>query len=320
MAISSQVIAIRAALAERTAAAKANTDAPANKGDNASYAFWNLPTGGTSTLRFLPDGDTANDFFWAERTVSKLPFAGVVGGSYPTDEEVTVNVPSMLMFGQRCPIVEAVRPYWKDKSTEDLARAYYPKRSYIYQGFVVTDGVGEKEKPENPIRRFVINPSIHKVVNATLMDPEMEDMVTDFDKGSDFRIVKTQQGAFANYATSTFARKSRSLSDQERAAIDTHGLFNLKEFLGAEPDADGVAMIAAMVADSLAGKPFDYASYGSAYRPYGARQDAQSVPATASLKDEAPAPSTSDDTSKQNSIEILERIKERTMGKKAVAA
>ena len=48
-------------------------------GDNAIYPFWNLKEGEQSTVRFLPDGDQSADFFWKERLMIKLPFAGVKG-------------------------------------------------------------------------------------------------------------------------------------------------------------------------------------------------------------------------------------------------
>jgi hypothetical protein len=48
-------------------------------GDNAIYPFWNLEQGKESTVRFLPDGNSDNTFFWAERLMIKLPFAGIKG-------------------------------------------------------------------------------------------------------------------------------------------------------------------------------------------------------------------------------------------------
>ena len=36
-------------------------------GDNAIFPFWNIPENSTSVLRFLPDGDSSNTYFWRER-------------------------------------------------------------------------------------------------------------------------------------------------------------------------------------------------------------------------------------------------------------
>lgn len=239
-------------------------------GDNASYPFWDIPENTSASIRLLPDGDESNDLFWVERQVIKLPFEGVVGGDYPTNKPVEVTIPCVDMFpGMMCPIISETRPWWKTEK-EDLARVYYKKRSYLFQGFVVNSPLVEKNTPpENPIRRFVLNKSIFEIIHASCMDPEMEDAPTDYDNGTDFRITKTKQGQYANYKTSSWSRKTRSLSEAERGAIDTFGLFKLKDYLGRIPDADELAAIKAMFHESLDGQPFDAASYGKYYRAFG---------------------------------------------------
>ena len=61
-------------------------------GDNAVYPFWNNPEGSSATLRFLPDGNASNDFFWLERLIIKLPFPGVKGQSDAKPVEVQVQI------------------------------------------------------------------------------------------------------------------------------------------------------------------------------------------------------------------------------------
>jgi hypothetical protein len=65
---------IRAKLKEQENRSSGNTS---SGGDNAIYPFWNMSEGSSATLRFLPDGNPNADFFWAERLMIKLPFAGV---------------------------------------------------------------------------------------------------------------------------------------------------------------------------------------------------------------------------------------------------
>ena len=48
-------------------------------GDNAIFAHWNIPEGTSATLRFLPDADDTNTFFWKERQMIRLTFPGVKG-------------------------------------------------------------------------------------------------------------------------------------------------------------------------------------------------------------------------------------------------
>ena len=54
-------------------------NASSGGGDNAIYPFWNIPENSTSVLRFLPDGDASNTYFWRERQMIRLEFAGVKG-------------------------------------------------------------------------------------------------------------------------------------------------------------------------------------------------------------------------------------------------
>jgi len=169
-------------------------------GDNSIYPFWNLKEGSESVVRFLPDGNPDNTFFWTERAMIKLPFAGVKGET--DNRQAIVQVPCMEMYGETCPILSEVRAWFKDPSLEDQGRKYWKKRSYIFQGFVVEDGLKEESHPENPIRRFIIGPQIFQLIRGALMDPEMEDLPTDALHGVDFKLIKTSKGGFADYSTS----------------------------------------------------------------------------------------------------------------------
>lgn len=314
-----------------------------NGGDNSMYPFWNVPEGGSSMIRFLPDGDTNNTFFWKERLVIKLPFQGVKGEH---DREVIVEVPCMEMYGETCPILAETRPWWKDDSLQNLARKYWKKKSYLFQGFVVQSGFEEKETPENPIRRFMINTSIFDIIKGSLMDPEMEDLPTDYVAGRDFRLLKTTKGGFANYSTSKWSMKPRALSDVEAQAIETHGLKNLSDFLPAKPSAEALEAIKEMFQASVNDEAFDPARWSQFYKPKGsygggnnnggnaggysapsqasapaapaapavnpfaALQAAQASVAPSAPADEAPArPAGTPDAS-----EILRRIKEKQAG------
>jgi hypothetical protein len=235
--------------------------------DNAIYAFWNIPNDTTATMRFLPDGDESNTFFWQERQMIRITFPGVKG----QDEArpVTVNVPCIEMWGETCPVHAKIRPWFKDPTLEDIGRKYWKKRSYIFQGFVVNNPLEGDAKPENPVRRFVINPSIFKIIKAALMDPEMENLPTDYTSGTDFRLTKTQKGQYADYSTSNWARRERTLGEEELEAINTHGLFTLNDYLPKRPDARGVEVIYEMFEASVDGELYDANKWGDYYRPYG---------------------------------------------------
>jgi hypothetical protein len=198
-------------------------------GDNAIFPHWNIPEGSTSRIRFLPDADTKNDFFWVERNMIRLPFNGIKGDV--NSKPQIVQVPCVEMWGDSCPILAEVRTWFKDSSLEEMGRKYWKKRSYLFQGFVRESSLADDSTPENPIRRFIISPQIFNIVKAALMDPEMEELPTDYERGLDFSVVKTSKGGYADYSTSKYARKETALTEVERAAVDQFGLHNLADFL-----------------------------------------------------------------------------------------
>ena len=236
-------------------------------GDNAIYPFWNLKEGEQATVRFLPDGDKENTFFWKERLMIKLPFAGIKG---ETDSRpVQVQVPCMEMYGESCNILSEVRGWFKDPKLEDLGRKYWKKRSYIFQGFVKDDPIGEESTPENPIRRFIIGPQIFQIIKGALMDPDMEDLPTDSVNGVDFRIIKTSKGGYADYSTSTWSRKSTPLTEDENKAIESNTLFNLNDFLPKKPGEVEVKVMKEMFEASVDGEAYDQDKFGQYFRPAG---------------------------------------------------
>ena len=99
-----------ASLAEiraRLAAAESNKGGQSQGGDNAIYPHWNMPEGSSANLRFLPDGNSKNTFFWVERAMIRLPFNGIKGES---ESKMTyVQVPCVEMWGEACPVLAEVR-------------------------------------------------------------------------------------------------------------------------------------------------------------------------------------------------------------------
>ncbi len=272
---------IRAKLAQQEERTKSQGNT--GSGDNSIYAFWNIPEGSTAVLRFLPDADESNTFFWRERQIINIPFSGVKGGD--TNKPVTVKVPCMEMWNETCPVHAAIRPWFKDPRMEEMGRKYWKKRSYIFQGFVPTNPLAD-DQPENPIRRFIINPSIFGIIKSALMNPEMEELPTDYVQGTDFRLVKTSKGGYADYSTSTWARKERSLNEQELGAIAQYNLYNLNDFMPKKPNAEELNAIVEMFEASVDGELYDPARWAQFYKPAGYRDEV----ATGSTTSAAPAP------------------------------
>jgi len=303
-------------------------------GDNAVYAHWNIPENTTTTIRFLPDGNKDNTFFWVEKAMIRLPFNGIKG--QPGSKQQTVQVPCMETWGETCPILTEVRTWFKDKSLEEMGRKYWKKRTYLFQGFVVDHGSYKEEKtPENLIRRFIISPQLFNIVKAALMDADMEHLPTDYVHGTDFRVTKTTKGQYSDYGTSSYSRRERALSEAEMAAIATPGLSDLATFLPKKPNEVEQKVMMEMFEASVRGDAYDEARWGQFFRPSGfnpTNADVESVgAATAPAVAKAPvvedaaqeeveqvvatkpvtAPATTSTTSSKRADEILAAIKAR---------
>jgi len=281
-----------ASLAEIRAKLKAQetrSERGTSGGDNAIYPHWNIPEGSTAVLRFLPDADPNNTFFWMERLMIKLPFSGIKGDM--NSKPVTIQVPCVEMWNETCPILSEVRVWFKDKSLEEMGRKYWKKRSYIFQGFVTENPMVDDTSPENPIRRFVISPSIFNLVKDALMDPDIQEMPTDYTAGLDFRVTKTTKGQYADYSTSKWSRKETALDATQMAAVDSFGLHNLADFLPKQPSEVELQAIKEMFEASVDGQPYDTERWGQYYRPYGVSvPDAPTAPVAVAAPVAAPAP------------------------------
>lgn len=257
----------------RLAAAEQNK----NQTDSSLFPFWNAKQGTTSIVRFLPDLNPDNGFFWVEKLTIRLPFNGIKGGN---NKEIYVNVPCVEMwkseYPQGCPILSDVRAWYKDSSLTERANRYWKKPTYILQGFVRESAVLDEEVPENPIRRFVLNKQLYNLVKAGILDTDMDNSPVDYENGSDFRIIKTSKGTYDDYGTSSFARKETSLTKSEREAIEKWGLSDLSSFMGKKPTADDLKIIREMFEASVDGEAYDTERWGKYYRPIGMQADTTS--------------------------------------------
>lgn len=240
-----------------------------NSSDNSLYAHWNIPDNSSSVVRFLPDGDDSNTFFWKEKQMIKLPFPGIKGQD--ESKKVIVQVPCVEMWGDTCPVLTEIRPWFNDASLDEIARSYWKKRSYLFQGFIIEDGMNEKAEdlPENPIRRFIMSPGIYKLIKSSLLDPDMTEIPTDYQRGTDFRISKTKDGQWADYSTSKYMRNETALTEEQLQAIAKYGLYDLSTLMPARPTAEGLSAIEEMFEASVNGSLYDPDKWADFYRPYG---------------------------------------------------
>ena len=236
-------------------------------GSSLVFPFWDIAENETVQIRFLPNGDPDSDFFWEELQMINLDFPGVKGGD--ENKPVYIKVPCVEMWGDTCPVHAELRPMFKDASLEDTARKYWKKRSYIFQGLVLDSTLDEKELSENPIRRVNLGKQLFNIVKNALMDPDMDNLPTDYVNGLNFRITRTKKGQYNDYNSSTWSRKETALTEDQLNAIEEHGLFNLKDWMPKKPSAEHLNAIFEMFEASLEGELYDPERWASYYRPWG---------------------------------------------------
>lgn len=247
--------------------AQENNGPRSNEDGDLTFAHWNMQDGQHTTIRFLPDANPENTFFWRERQQINLTFPGIKGQD--ENKNILIRVPCVEMWNESCPILNEVRPWWKDASLVEMARKYWKKRSYLMQGFVVDTPIQEDNTPDNPIRKFIMTPQIFNIIKAALLDPEMEYVPTDYENGVNFTISRTTKGGFNDYSTSKYARRETPLTDEQRKAIDEHGLFDLGNWMPAKPDAETLTAIHEMFEASVNGDLYDPDRFAKYYRPFG---------------------------------------------------
>jgi hypothetical protein len=122
----------------------------------------------------------------------------------------------------------------------------------------------------------------------------LEDLPTDFIHGLDYRMKKGSKGGYADYSTSSWARRERPLSDAEQAAIKQHGLFNLSDFLPKKPTDVELKVMKEMFEASVDGEAYDMERWGQYFKPAGMGQ-ATGDPQKPATPKAAPAPTSHDD-------------------------
>ncbi|MED6536514.1 hypothetical protein VWI13_03310 [Escherichia coli O157] len=287
---------------EKAEAQKNGTFTGERKADS-FLAFWNVPYNEPLNLRFLPDADESNPFFWRERDMINLTFNGVVG--MHTDK-VTVQVPCNEMWVPKsCPVLKEVRQWFQsanetgNEELKAMAGRYWKKKTYLMQCFIAPDSVAVKDDiaPENPIRRILANKDIFDKVKSILLNPGIKESPTHYVQGRDFGIVKTKNGGgYNSYDMSQFSMSERPLNEEELAAIEKYGLYNLNDFMPKQPTPEELKAIEEMFEASVNGEAYDPARWAFAYRPAGVPKPnsgtvTESKPTPAPVQQEsAPAP------------------------------
>lgn len=276
-----EIRALLKAEQDKAEAIKSGTFTGGSGQPDAFLAFWNIPENQDLNLRYLPDADQNNPYFWREREMINLEFKGVIGG---TTDTVKLQVPCNEMWvPNSCPILTEIRQWYKaanETGNEELkkqASKYWKKKSYLFQCLIAPGSVDVKDDnaPENPIRRVLVNKDLFEKIKSILMNPDVEELPTHYSKGRDFRVIKSKNaGGYNNYDASQFKFSERPLNGEELAAIDTYGLFDLSEFMPKQPTPEELNAIREMFEASANGEAYNPARWAAYYRPAGVQKPA----------------------------------------------
>lgn len=287
---------------------------------NDVYPFWQMSVDNQAVVRILPDAnsDNPNVFF-----VDKMEHTLSINGK-------DRKIPCLQMYGQKCPICEISRDFYKQKD-EVQGKYYYRKKTSLARVLVMDDPLPPNEQGEkftNKVCNTQFSYQImEKIVEQISDDSEngLECEPWNMDMGYDFIIKKTPQGDYGTYAIgSTFKRKPSAIPDNLREGIE---LVDLTTLLPKNP---GEEKIQALLSAHLTGEELNEEEAGVTRGPTPAKPAAPSKPAVAAPvsrvvaeqeeeeEEEAEVISalTSTDEDEDDDNELLRRIKGRISGNK----
>ena len=259
-----------------------------NPNSNAVFPFSNLQIGDSVRIRFIDDGEN-NDVFWRERRTRVIPFNSVkqangeiVANKAYVDipafnlkynEILLSNMPQNYLYKSEDDVIQKkIASFWDmGDDGKQLYYRYGRKKSYVFQGFVRSDGDYEKNK----LYRFMINEELFNLIKSSLSNEEIETIPTDAEKGLDFIINVTGKIANINgkpqevkdYSTSTWSRKETPLTNEEKQSLLETPPFVLKNFIFERPDVEHEQCMLEMFEASMNEQPYDVVRWGKFYKP-----------------------------------------------------
>lgn len=227
------------------------------------FPYWMTKPGDETVFRFLPDGNKENPFFWREQHVFEFPFSGIVGQD--TKGTTKVTVPCMTQWGEQDSISTEVNSWRNDADLAKIARNYWRKVNYVFQGFVVKTNIMEDRVPTTPVRRLRVIPSVFGIIDGSIKSGQLDTDPTDYELGRDMVFIRNQN----DFSESFWSADYRPLSEAERAAVEElGGLPNLDDTILKKPGPDERDEIRKLFEASVSGEPYDPNMF-QYYKPYG---------------------------------------------------
>lgn len=309
---------------DKLAALKAQFSSPKEGGGtrepfvNNYYPFWNMKSGQSAKVRFLPDANSDNPRgFLVEKVSHNL----VINGQKKT-------VPCLSMYNEDCPVCKISQDYYKAKDDVN-GKKYWRKKQYIAQALIIEDPLPADqdtgETHAGKVRYIALGFQIYNIIKEAFAstDDPLEGIPYDFEDGYDFMIKRTDQGQYPSYVTGTkFLSKQRALTEDELATVEA-GMVDLATLLPKNPGFDKVN---AQLSADLNGE--DYVEEGARPAPARAKpaarptedeeEDAPFVPtrAPAAPAKAKPAPAPAADEGDADVDDMLATIRARRASKK----
>jgi len=200
------------------------------------YPFWNMEVGQHAIIRLLEDANENNpNIFFAEKLTHTLSIAG-------KDR----TIPCLTQYGEKCPICELSRAYYKQEGDQSKnGKYYYRKKSAAVRVLVLEDPLppdpetGETYKGK-VIKTFLGNQLLKKMMAQ--MTDEIDPMNSnpwDVNAGNNFVIKKDNDGKYAVYdLNSKFVSNTSPIPEEYRHLVEEP--VDLSTYLPANPGLDKV--------------------------------------------------------------------------------
>jgi len=221
-------------------------DAKTEGGGNQNnyFPFHKMQMGESATVRFLPDADKSNPMgFLVEKRSHKLKING---------QDRTI--PCLTTYGDECPICKVSAAYYKADDKVN-GKKYWRKLQYTAQVLVIDSPIPpEAGEPaaNGQVKLMTINPQLYKVIKEAFESGDLENIPYQYDVGTNFIIKKDQQGEYASYIMSKFAKRETALDDETIEFVNAA----LKELSSTLPRKPERAEIEAMLEAEMTGSEY----------------------------------------------------------------
>ena len=259
-------------LEQLRSAFKKDTKTEGGGNQNNYFPFHKMQMGESATVRFLPDVDKSNPMgFLVEKRSHKLKING---------QDRTI--PCLTTYGDECPICKVSAAYYKADDKVN-GKKYWRKLQYTAQVLVVDSPIPpEAGEPaaNGQVKLMTINPQLYKVIKEAFESGDLENIPYQYDVGTNFIIKKDQQGEYASYIMSKFAKRETALDD-ETIEFVTAALKELSTTLPRKPER---AEIEAMLEAEMTGSEYKAGAATQAAPAAAAEDDADMAAALTRMR------------------------------------